>query len=133
MVSALALDGPMRAILAIPMVTAAPATVLPGGTVTAAVNGASWSTYDWIGVAPVGSSDVTPIAAQVCQRERRKDLVLPRTINPGNYEVRLMRSGFRVATSNPINVPAPKVSVSAATVGPGRSFLCRSRMRRGIC
>jgi len=114
-------------------ITASPTTLMPGSSVTATWSGiGSPTTMDWIGLYVPGSADTTfvawmyvsclqvpggALAAGSCP------LVIPNTLTPGTYELRLManNSYVRLATSNPLTVTAAAATMSAspATVAAG--------------
>ena len=110
-----------------------PASVAPGGTVTASWSGiAAPSPTDWIGLFAQGAADTsyvtwmyvscsqTPGAARA---SGSCPFVIPAALAHGTYELRLMaNNGFtRLATSGPLTVApsGPQLSVSPGSVAPG--------------
>ena len=106
------------------ILTGSPATVLPGGTVTATWAGLGTpNTTDWIGLVPTGSPDTAYVVwgYTTGASTGSKDLTLPSAMASGTYELRLFfkDSVKRLAVSNTITVPAATLTASPATVAPG--------------
>ena len=112
-----------------------PASVAPGGTVTASWSGiASPSPADWIGLFAQGAADTSYVTwmyvscSQTPGTARAAGscpFVIPAAVAPGTYELRLLaNNGFtRLATSGPLTVApsGPQLSVSPGSVAPGGS------------
>src|SRR5205807_2531279 len=78
---------------------------------------------DWVALSQVGSPSTSSTVWHYLGggTSGTVQLVVPRTVVPGPYEVRfLLNDGFVVAaTSNTVIVPAPTATVSKAAVNPG--------------
>jgi hypothetical protein len=117
-----------------PTLTVSPATIAPGGTVTAAWSGiAAPTAADWMALYAPGAADTAFItwmhvscsktpggsaAAGSCP------LVVPATLPAGTYQMRLFANGVYslLTTSNSFTVIAsagPTLTVSPATIAPG--------------
>jgi subtilisin family serine protease len=101
---------------AAPLLTASPDTVAPGGSVSGSWSGIpSPAATDWIGLYAVGASDFSFLAWTYVSCEQAPlvarpsgscVLVVPASVGPGSYQLRLFTSDSftRIATSNPISV-----------------------------
>jgi hypothetical protein len=107
-----------------PTLTASPASVVLGETVTA-----TWSdigvpsTSDWVGLVPTGATDRAWVVwgYTTGTSSGSRGLVVPASAAPGTYEVRLFAQGQwqRLAVSNTVTVLPPALTASPSSVAPG--------------
>jgi hypothetical protein len=106
------------------ILTASPAVVVPGGTVTA-----TWSNIgaptakDWFTIAATGAPENGYVAWAYTTGtgSGSRDIVFPKWVAPGTYELRLYSNDTwkRLAVSNSFTVPAVTLNIGPATVAPG--------------
>jgi cytochrome c5 len=112
-----------------PTITATPATVSPGGTVTVAVGNGPANRNDWVALYATGGStylswkylnglETLPATGMT---GATLAFVMPTT--PGSYTMRFYTGTTLLATSEPVTVaaPNPTFTVSATTVAPGEA------------
>jgi subtilisin family serine protease len=108
----------------IPTLAVSPSTALPGGSVTVTLTNGLGGAKDWLGFVAVGTTDGpgkypqwTYVGAGVTSRTWT--VTAPTT--PGQYEFRYFPndSYTRLASSPPVTVLGPTLTVSATTVAPG--------------
>ena len=99
---------------------ASPASVPPGGTVTATWSGLEHTGNDWISLHPAGAPDGNYTTFEtITGATGTQGLTAPD--DPGTYELRLFSNGAKVATSNTFVVEGasgPSLFASPATVEP---------------
>jgi ELWxxDGT repeat protein/VCBS repeat-containing protein len=126
----LATSAPFSVVASATTVSASPASVIPGGTVTATYSGiAVPSATDWVGLYDSSSTPDAGLVAWAFTNGTGAgslNLVVPAHLPPGTtYELRLFTNNTytRMATSAPFSVVASSSSVSASpsTVIPGGS------------
>ena len=109
--------------------TASPATIARGGTLTVVWEGIGVpSATDWVALAPVGAADTTYVAWQYTTGtgDGSMSLTIPASVIRGTYELRLFaRNGLqRLAVSEPVRVSeATPLTASPAEVAPGGSLM----------
>ena len=115
-----------------PTVTAGPATVAPGGTITATVTNGPGNVRDWVGLYAVTGADTPSISWQYlngtwnipAQGLTEATLVFTAPTTPGTYQVRFFANGgyTRLATSGSIEVlPPPTLRVNDVSVTEGHT------------
>ena len=115
-----------------PTVTAGPATVAPGGTITATVINGPGNVQDWVGLFAVTGADTPSISWKYlngtsnipAQALTEATLVFTAPTTPGTYHVRFFANGgyTRLATSGSIAVlPPPTLRVNDVSVAEGHA------------
>src|SRR4029453_6643087 len=112
--------------------SATPATLTAGGTVTAAWSGiATPTTTDWIGLYSAGAANTAYIDWMYCSCSKTAStarasgscpFTVPATLPPGNYELRLLaNNGSTSLATRPIviAVSGPQISATPATLTAG--------------
>jgi glucose/arabinose dehydrogenase len=112
-----------------PTVTPAAATVNPGAPITFTVAGGPGNRFDWVGLYQSSASDTAHITWQYLNGSMTAPasgvtgatLQFTAPLTGGTYNVRLFSNNeyIRLATSTNVTVPAPTVTLGAATVSPG--------------
>jgi subtilisin family serine protease len=117
---------------AAPSLTASPATVFPGGTITATVANGPGNPRDWVALAATTAHNaanagwfyLNGTTTPPAQGLTAATLVFAAPATPGTYELRLFANdGYtRLATSGPIQVvPGPMLGVNDVVVTEGNS------------
>ena len=115
-----------------PTVTAGPATVAPGGTITVTVTNGPGNVRDWVGLYSVTGADTPSISWQYlngtpnipAQAFTEATLVFTAPTTPGTYHLRFFANGgyTRLATSGSIEVPpGPTLRVNDVSVTEGHA------------
>jgi glucose/arabinose dehydrogenase len=114
-----------------PTITPSATTVSPGATISFTVAGGPGNRSDWVGLYPTSAADGAFVAWQYLNGSMTlpiggvtgATLQFTAPVVGGIYNVRLFRDGYlRLATSSAVDVPAPTVTLAAATVGPGAAI-----------
>jgi hypothetical protein len=126
----LATSNPVTVAMATPSVTV-PASVFPGGVITATVANTPGRNTDWVGLVEANAPDTGYVAFQYLNgltsppvmgmTSATLQFVAPMT--PGTYNVRLFTGGWtRLATSGPVTVQTqPSLTINDAIVAEGNS------------
>jgi RHS repeat-associated protein len=96
---------------------AAPAIVVPEGTMSASWQGiGSPTANDWIGLFPVGATDAGLLATWDTTGAAADAILapLPDWLDPGQYELRLFSSTVRMATSNAFTAVSSGASINVS-------------------
>jgi hypothetical protein len=115
-----------------PTVTAGPATVAPGGTITATVTNGPGHLRDWVGLYDINGPDTPSLAWRYlngtttapAQALTEATLIFTAPTTPGTYHLRFFANGgwTRLATSGPIEVPpGPTLRVNDVSVTEGHA------------
>ena len=102
--------------------SASPSPVNPGGTVTATWSGlGSPGAGDWIGIYIPGAADSAYLGwrSTTGMASGSVAFIIPASLSPGNYELRLFSNYMRQATSGLISVQVATLSASPGPVNPG--------------